>query len=324
MNKTNFKAAGRSLLFAGAAVFTLLVLAVLYFHSAAAKPLREEPFDVVKAYLKAGYARDYAKAYQYISAQDQRVWDEKSYSLQNASFNGFALELAQKLAESMQIWVIDQQRNSDRARYTIGYQVPTADELSSLLFDWDPDKLNALARPRQKQLLETLEKLKKDGKMITIKGQETFELIADEGGWKIFYDWASDTIVHFKMSLPPASGIDIHLLNSQFLVKKDEPFQITLKLRNHGKQAVLARIIHHFEPRDIENYIDLIACGALQPIALRPGDEQEISSAYMIQSGIRPGMKIAVTYEFQLEPLPSHKRAYSKPDEPKQNPAKAT
>jgi hypothetical protein len=312
MIKTNLKTAGRSLLFAGAAGFTLLVVAVLYFHSVAAKPLREEPFDVVKAYLKAGYARDYAKAYQYISSQDQRVWDEKSYSLQNASLNGFALELAQKLAESMQIWVIDQQRSSDRARYTIGYQVPTADELSSLLFNWDPDKLNTLARPRQKELLETLEKLKKDGKMITIKGQETFELIADEGGWKIFYDWASDTKVEFKMSLPPSSGIDIHLLNSQFLVKKDEPFQITLKVRNHGKEAVVARIIHHVEPRDMENHIDLIACGALQPIVLRPGDEQEISSAYMIKSGIRAGMKIAITYEFHLEPLPSNIRAYPK------------
>ena len=61
----------------------------------------------------------------------------------------------------MEVWVIEKRPGSDRAHYKIGYRVPTADELSALLFDWDPDKLNALSRPRQEQLLETLGKMKK-------------------------------------------------------------------------------------------------------------------------------------------------------------------
>jgi hypothetical protein len=309
--KTDCKVAWQSILLPG--VFLILLTPVtLYLPSNHTKPLSEEPLRVVEAYLKASYARDYPKAYLYISSQDQRVWDEKSYALQNGSLNGFALELAQKLAESMKIWVIDQQRSSDRARYTIGYQVLTADELSSLLYDWDADKLNALSRPRQEQLLANLEKMKKDQKMITIKGQETFDLIADEGGWKIFYDWASDTKVRFKMLLPPSARIDAQLLNSQFLVKKDEPFQITLKIKNQGQRAVVARIVHHVEPRNMENNIDMIACGALQPLELQPGEIQEISSAYVVKDGARAGAKIAITYEFHLESLPSNKGIDSK------------
>ena len=59
-----------------------------------------------------------------------------------------------------------------------------------------PDKLNALSRPRQEQLLETLGKMKKDGKMIMIEGQETIDLVSDKGGWKVFLDWASGIRSH--------------------------------------------------------------------------------------------------------------------------------
>ena len=173
MIETKRKVSRPSILLAGAAVFSLLIAAVLYFQPAGAKPPQVEPIDVVKAYLKASYARDYQNAYRYISSQDQLVWNEKSYASQSESFTGFALELAQTLAASMEVWVIEKQLGPDRAHYKIGYRVPTADELSSLLFDWDPDKLNALSRPRQEQLLETLGKMKKDGKMIMIEGQET-------------------------------------------------------------------------------------------------------------------------------------------------------
>jgi hypothetical protein len=142
--------------------------------------------------------------------------------------------------------------------------------------------------------------------MITIKGQETFDLIARGGRWKIFYDWASANKVRFKVALPLRPGVDAQLLNDELLVKKDEPFQITLKIKNRNNQAVVARIVHHIEPPAMENNIDMIACGALLPLVLQPNDEQEISMAYLIRDGIRRGMKFAVTYKLKLEPMPSN------------------
>jgi hypothetical protein len=301
-----------SIVVAGAAAFILLVAAVFYFRPVVAKPFREDPFEVVTAYLKATYARDYRQAYQYISSPDREVWDEESYASQYGSLHGFALELSQKLAEHMEIWVIDRQLSPDRGRYTIGYRAPTADELSALLFDWDPDQLNALSLSRQKQLLETVAKMSKDEKIITIKGQETFDLIADEGRWKIFYDWASASKIKFNVALPLSSGLDVQFPTHELLAVKDEPFQISLKVQNRSKQPILARIVHHVEPEEMQNHIDMIACGALQPLALEPGEVQEISSAYLINDGIRAGMRIAITYEFKLEPLSSNKGAYSK------------
>jgi hypothetical protein len=313
-----------SILLAGAAVFSLLITAVLYFQPAGAKPPQAEPIDVVKAYLKASYARDYQNAYQHISSQDQLVWNEKSYVSQSESFTGFALELAKTLAASMEVWIIEAQLGPDRAHYKIGYRVPTADELSSLLFDWDPGKLNALSRPRQEQLLETLGKMTKDGKMIMIEGQETVDLVSDTGGWKVFLDWASGIKVTLKADSAPSTEVEARFVQNELIVKKDEPFQIDLKIKNRSKRPIVARIVHHVEPRDMENHIDMIACGALRPLALQPGDAQEISSAYLIKDGLATGTKIGITYEFKLEPFPAPKSAYSKTNAPRRNAANAT
>ena len=312
MIETKAKVSRRSILLAGAAVFSLLIAAVLYFQPAGAKPPQVEPIDVVKAYLKASYARDYQNAYLYISSQDQAVWNEKSYASQSEIFTGFALELARNLSESMEVWVIEKRPGSDRARYKVGYRVPTVDELSVLLFDWDPDKLNALSRPRHEQLLETLGKMKKDGKMIMIEGQETFDLVSDKNAWKLFFDWAGGIKVTLKADSASSSEVEARFVQSELIVKKGEPFQIDLKIKNRSKQPVVARIVHHVEPRDKENHLDMIACGALRPLALQPGEVRQISSAYLINDGIPDGEKIDISYEFKLESLPPNKVADSK------------
>ena len=273
---------------------------------------------------KASYARDYRNAYRYISPRDQLIWDEKSYASQSGSFTGFALELAQTLSDSMEVWAIDGKKGSDRAHYKIGYRVPTADELSSLLFDWDPDKLNALSRPRQEQLLETLRKMKNDGKMIMIEGQDTFDLVSDKNGWKVFLDWASGIKVTLNADSTSSDDVEARFVQNELIIKKDEPFQIDLKIKNRSKRPIIARIVHHVEPREMENHIDMIACGALRPLALQPGDVQEISSAYLIKDGLTPGGKIGITYELKLEPSPAPPVADSKTHAPKPNGANAT
>jgi cytochrome c oxidase assembly protein Cox11 len=312
MIETKRKVFRPSILLAGAAAFSLLLAAVFYFQPVGAKPPQPEPIDVVKNYLKASYARDYKNAYRYISSQDQVVWNEKSYASQSESFTGFALELARNLAENMEVWVIEKQVSSDRAHYKIGYRVPTADELSSLLFDWDPVKLNALSKQRQEQLLETLGKIKKDGKMIMIEGQQTIDLVSDKSGWKVFLDWASGIRITVKADLGPSNEVEARFVQNELIVKKDEPFQIDLNIKNRSKRPVVARIVHHIEPRDMENHLDMIACGALRPLALQPSGVQQISGAYLIKDGIRAGEKIDITYEFKVESLPPNRVAASK------------
>ena len=122
--KANSKVSRPSILLAGAASFSLLIAAVLYFHPAGAKPPQEEPIRRCQSLSQGKLCSRLSKSLPIYSSQDQLVWDEKSYAFTIRSFTGFALELAQKLAENMEVWVIERQLSPHRAHYKIGYRVP--------------------------------------------------------------------------------------------------------------------------------------------------------------------------------------------------------
>ena len=111
---------------------------------------QDSPAAIVGLFLKATQARDLETAYRYISKRDQITQDRASYVRSQVSFTGFAQELARRLTADMDVWVIEQKVGPTKAHFLeVGYRVPTADELSSRLFDWNPDKLNRLSAAEQ-------------------------------------------------------------------------------------------------------------------------------------------------------------------------------
>jgi hypothetical protein len=288
-----------------AAPIVLLLIAAAYSWTDRQRPPQEDPLQIIRAYLRATLARDYLKAYQFISSADRQVWDERSYAAQNGGVSGFTLELARKLAEEMELWVIDRQSGPHQARYRVGYRVPTGDELSSQLHDWDQNKLNGLSQSEQERLLEQLAHSRSDPRRVTIAGEQTFALVADHGRWSIFHDWASGVNVTFKLALPPSGEIEAQFLASKFIVNRAETFQTNLRIKNLSKRVIVASIVHRFDPQESENKIDMLMCGALQPFTLEPGADREFSTAYLLREEAGPGTPLAVTYEIALERAPA-------------------
>lgn len=272
----------------------------LHAQAATVAPSREAVIGVVKAYLQATRARDFDAAYGYVSAVDRRVRDKNTYLRSQESFKGFALDLAKKLAADMEVWVIKQRSGSPTIQLEIGYRAPTADEISSQLLDWNPDKLNALSPTHQSALLEALSKLKKGGKMIAIEGRETFELMREKEGWKIFLDWRSQHRVLFKSSQPRPEDLAVKFLRNDLLVKGEEPFQVDFKVTNRTDREIVVKLNHIFEPRKIEKHIDMIACGSLVPFRLLPHETREISSAYLVRGALPAKVPFAIIYDFNL------------------------
>jgi hypothetical protein len=49
-------------------------------------------------------------------------------------------------------------------------------------------------------------------------------------------------------------------------------------------------------------YLDLVECGFLLPVAIKPGAAEEFSSTYLLRGGIPENVrKLAVIYEFKVE-----------------------
>lgn len=283
----------------------LLILAAILGLSAplvfslADRTLRPAPTDVAKAFYRASYARDFGAAYAHVSMLDKHVTDQAGYVYGQQSFSGFALELAKKIAERIELQIIEREITAARARLTLHYKVPAADELASLLFNWDQKKLNALPRAEQRRITDAV--INGAGNLINIEGRETFNLIKENGRWRIFLDWASAINVSFNAILPLDNPVEVEFLKRGIFASKDEPFQSNLKLRNHGQNTVLARIDHRIEPEEYAGDIAMVACGFLRPLTLRPGEEREVSSAYLLDPGFFKNKALSITYVFNVE-----------------------
>jgi hypothetical protein len=265
-------------------------------------PSQERPIDIVKSYLQAHQARDPRAAYRHISAIDRSVRDEKTYLRSQESFDGFALELARKLAAEMEVWVIDQETSSTKARFEVGYRVPAGDEMAPQLFAWNPVKLNALSANEQRRLLETFDSVKNRGKITTIEGRETFDLVQEKGGWKIFLDWSSRTRVVFKALAPRSGELEVRFLRNDFLVKADDPFQADFTVRNQTNRSTVVSLNHRFEPLRMAENVDMIACGSLAPFRLAPQAVQGMASHYLLRAATPKQAQLSIIYDFNTQP----------------------
>ena len=258
------------------------------------------PLEIVQIYLRATHGRDFETAYQYISTPDRILRDRRKYIRSERSLSGFALDLAKRLAAGTEVWLIEQKLSASKAQLTVGYRAPTADEISERLLDWNPDKLNALSPVEQAGMIEALERLKKTGKMIAIEGRETFSLIREKTGWKVFLNWGSQQQVVVKATPPRSGELAVVFMRDDFFIKRQEPFQIDFKVTNRTPRELLVEVGHLFAPRQIEKQVEMIACGSLVPFNLRPRQTQEISSSYIFSGNVRGRKPLEIIYDLKV------------------------
>jgi hypothetical protein len=241
-------------------------------------------------------------AYNYISDVDRRIRDKASYLRSQENRSGFTLELSKRLTANMKVWPIHQKVSPEKAHFDFGYRVPTGDEISSQLFDWNAVKLNALPESDQRRIFENLDAVGKSGKMIMLQGYESFDLVRQKDGWRIFLDWPSRSRVLFKSIRPVSGELEVNFLQNDFLVANNEPFEIDFTVKNKSPHAIVARLNHIIEPHGVAKNLEMIACGSLLPLQLRAGEIREISSSYILGGNLVSKAQVSIIYQFNLEP----------------------
>lgn len=263
---------------------------------------RNAPLQTIQSYLRATYARDYRQAYRFISAADQSFRDENSYVYAQEEFTGFTARVAGTLADFMKLKVIEEVSDGDRAKIKVDYSVPSPEDVSSLVFNWDSHKLHSLSPAEQKRLLNTLVERKRSGRLIAIQGHETFELIREGDTWKIFQNWGSGTKVKIETIPDVKSDVDVKVSQNEIMVKDREPFQVNLKLKNRGREGVVLALRHRVEPMIAADDLEMIECGLGRPVALGPGSEQEFSMAYILSESTRKSVRdLTLIYAFETK-----------------------
>lgn len=260
-----------------------------------------DPVFVLQSYLRAIYARDFAAAYRSISTADQRVRDLNRYIRQRGPFHGFALQIAKRLSEAIQLTIAQREAGPDRIRMVVDYRVPDARQLAPLLLNWDVRRLNSLAAHERRQMLEEVEKKIADNAIDVSEGQETFELVREGGAWRVFLDWAAGVKVTLRLDIARAADLDVVLSKNQFVLQPGELFEIALKINNRAGEAVTARIGHIVEPNAIADFLDFVQCGFLQPVTIPAAIEQEFTGTYLLRGSLPEGIRqLNLTYDFRL------------------------
>jgi hypothetical protein len=290
---------GKNFLFAA---FTSVLLALpllfwLYNHERS-----DDPVPTLSKYLKFLYARDIGQAYRLISTVDQRIKKRDDYVRERGAFTGFALETARKLADLIEIRLVSQQLEGPRSRVKVALTLPDANAVAPLLLDWDEQRLNLLPSPAQKKILLTIDDLARQNKLSLIKGEEEYVLVKENSKWKVFLNWAAGVRIKFATVLP-ADGVSAEPMARETVVRSGDLFTVGFKVNNPTAEQVVTRIVHHVEPKELSRYLDLVECGLLLPVRLRPGEEQVYNSTYLVRGDLPDGAKaISVTYEFKVEP----------------------
>ncbi len=278
----------------------LLIVPVSYLLFGSS-PSRTDPVQVLSSYLRAAYARDFKQAYGFISSQDRRLKGEKIYVRERGPFSGFTLEVTKKLAEWIEAAPLEQEFNGNHARIKLKLRLPDANGLSEHLFQWDEERLNALAPSERRALIEKLEQWNRAGKIPVIEGEETFNLVKEGKGWSVFLDWASGVRIAFDALVPEGAGLEVSPVPKEVVIQSGELFNVAYRVKNRSKQEVSARIRHHLRPKELAQHLDLVECALFLLVRMSPGEEQEYSSTYLVRGDLPEGQRhLFVTYEFEV------------------------
>ena len=290
---------GRYRTFVGIVAITIAICAGLIL-SQRPSSNSGQAFDTVTAYLRATYARNFSQAYDHVSAADRQARRRENFVNSQGAYRGFTLEVAKQLAGFMEIWTIDRQARDGRLVLKVGYRVPAPAELNELLLNWEEDRLNALPTAQQKAIIAALDGRKQAGKLLTIEGQETLELIEEPDGWRIFLDWAAGTRVRLHSQLSGIKELQVRFATAEVFAKSDELFLVNVKIKNPTAHAVTFTVGHRLEPASIADDLQLVECGLLTPTTLEANQEKEFAMAYLLgSSSTQHHREVKLTYEFK-------------------------
>lgn len=260
-----------------------------------------KPEDVALEYARALYASDLARAYRLISAEDRRVKDEAAFRREGGAISGFALEVSRRLASAIEAAAVETKIAGDRATVTLKVRLPDANarELAALAHDWDEKRLNALPWAERERITRRLDQLRRSGQLPMLEGQETFEMIREEAGWRVSLNWAGGVRVQFFAAAPKVSALDLRIEPPEAIVAPGERFQVVLRAENRSTREIVARVHHQIAPEREAGALALLHCPLFIPVRLGPGKVEEFRSEYLLLKDVPADAKqFRVTYEF--------------------------
>lgn len=262
------------------------------------------PQVVVQQYVASVYAHDYSRAYELISGADKAVKSQEEYLRENRPFTRFTLEAARQLATYIEYPEIQTESQGGRATVTVKFIVPdgNAEEVKEILF---PDsgalasQEDELSEAERRTLLAKLDQLHESGQIPTFEGEQTFELVQEQGQWRIVENWAETVRVHFSAEVKHGLPWEFEPVQEVVLAKPGETLQAVYRVKNLSDQLVTAKARHIDKPEEYTDFLEVIQCFCFIQQTLKPGEAAELPLVFRVEWDTPDEVKdFYVHYEF--------------------------
>ena len=279
----------------------LLALCLLGMPAPASPTTGTTPEDTLKSYIRAIYARDYSAAYRLISATDRKLKSEPQYVQEHGAFSGPALELASTLAALIRFEDLDTTIAGNRATVTFNVVMPDANAptIRSFLLDFDAQRLQGLSADERAQRAEQLRAMAGNGRLPVLVGEdERWELIREEGRWRLFLNWAGAVEVNFEAVT--RAGLRWEFVQLQPMVRAvpGETLQTSYRVKNLADREITGKARHIVIP-PADSYLDIVVCFCFLQQTLDPGEEELLPVVFRVDYDVPDDVQqMQVRYEF--------------------------
>jgi hypothetical protein len=167
----------------------LLLLVAIGLLSACDSNDFPDPDEVLTDYLQAVYTGQNEVAYSYISSEDKRVKSLNDYLAENKNR---ANPIAREFVDEFEVRIVSLNQSDTNAAIKVSIILPDLDGmLKGLETKSGTSEGNSL---EPKVAAEMLKKKYKDMDVPTVYKNESFQLVNQQGAWKVHLDWQAEIL----------------------------------------------------------------------------------------------------------------------------------
>lgn len=285
-----------------AACIVLFTLPAVYFLTEGSLTPADDPAQAANRYLTAIYARDYPRAYLWISSEDQRHQDIREYLTENPPFSGTALELTYRLANRVKWHQLRSEVHGDHATVHFKVTLPDANAppLQELFLDFDPERLSRLSGKEKREIENKLESMESQGTLPVIEGEDSLEMVKEDGQWRVVNHWGGAIRVRFMGEVKEGLAWEFRPVQEVLLAKPGETLQASYKAKNLSDRPITAKARHLNQPKGpAKKYLEIVQCFCFIQQTLAPGEEKEFPLVFRVHDNVPEELKeFSVNYQF--------------------------
>lgn len=259
------------------------------------------PQAVLRDHLHALYSRDTGRAYDLLARADREEKSLADYRAESAPFDGPALLLARTLADAIRFHDLRVEMEGDRATVTFEAVIPDANAaaIDELVLGFADDRLAALSPSALDARQETLRRMAAQDRLPTLRATETWELVREADGWRVFLNWAEAIEVRFEAVTLHDLGWHFEPRRDRVMARYGETIEMAYRARNIGTRETTGKARHIVGPAVDAGFMEIISCFCFLEQTLAPGEAVELPLVFRIDFDAPETVKrFDVRYEF--------------------------